>query len=62
MSEGIYNDYDEKTYCNDELQIIFDKYTTWMQNNGQAPEVSHIKDIDESNIGHVVYHAELMDE
>jgi len=61
MSEGIYNDYDEKTYYNDELQVIYDKYFTWCQNNNQTPEVAHIKDIDESNISHVVYHAELVE-
>ena len=61
MSEGIYDEYHDRTYHNDELQVIFDKYVTWCKNNGQKQEVSHIGDIDESNIGHVAYHANMVE-
>jgi hypothetical protein len=58
--KGIYDSFHEETYYQDELFLIYDKYLTWCHNNNQDPEVTHIKDIDESNIAHVAYHANLV--
>jgi len=55
----IYDDYSERHLSYSQVQSMLKKYLKWCKQNKQQPEVKTMDDIDESNIGHVVYHAEL---
>ena len=56
----IYDDYSEIHWTIEEVQSMLEKYLQWCRQNNLTPEVSTINDINENNIGHVVYHAGLI--
>jgi len=57
----IYDSYSEKTYTIIQVHYFLNKYLLWCKKHKQKPEVRTIDFINEDNIGHVVYHAELLD-
>lgn len=56
----MYDDYHETNYTNTEVAELFEKYLLWCEQNNQTPEVTELEHVDESNIGHVAYHAKMV--
>ena len=56
----IYDDYHETWYTREEVETLYDKYLQWCSENNHEPEVDDIEYIDENNISHVAYHANLI--
>ncbi len=56
----LYDEYHDEYYDNTQVQNLFSDYLTWCENNNQTPEIKHISEIDEANIGHIAYHANLI--
>ncbi len=57
----IYDDYEEKDHTEVEVQRFYKLYRLWCVQNNQHPEVEHLDEISELNIGHVVYHARIQE-
>ena len=55
----MYCDYYEQVFNNDEIEEAFSFYERWSKSNNQPMEVPTAEDVDETNIGHVMYHAEI---
>ena len=55
----VYSSYYEKNITPAQAEIALGYYHTWCEKNGQTPEVIRAVDIDENNICHVLYHAEI---
>ena len=58
--QTIYDDYHDRAYSQSQVVEYLDKYLQWCETNNQEPEVTTLEEINEQNIGHVVYHAELV--
>lgn len=56
----MYDNYREIYYTKDEVLNLFNKYLLWCLKNDQTPEVNDLQEVDGNNIGHVVYHANLL--
>jgi len=59
-SKEIYDDYSEKYWTVKEVQFMLQEYLQWCKDVYLTPEVSKLEDVNESNIGHIVYHAEIL--
>lgn len=55
----ILNDYDWEEYSKEELELAFPYYLDYMEKKELEPEVNSVDEVDEFNIAHVIYHAEL---
>ena len=61
MTEAyIYDDYYEIYLTEDEVELALEMYLKWCQVNDVLPEVTEISQINDYNIGHVTYHANLV--
>jgi hypothetical protein len=56
----IYDDYHEIYLTEDEVETCLEKYLEWNKINNSLPEVTDIEQINDHNIGHVTYHANLV--
>jgi len=55
----MYSDFYGRSFTRYEIKEAFDKYLEWCKKNNQKPEVTKASDINENNIAHVIYHAEI---
>jgi hypothetical protein len=55
----LYSDYYEREFNSVEIGIALNHYLDWCRAKGSSPEVSQLNEIDDRNIDHVLYHAEL---
>ena len=56
----LYDDYHEEYYTPEEVLSLYEKYLTWCKQNNQTPEIEDVEFVDENNIGHIAYHADLV--
>ena len=56
----LYDDYHDMEYTDSEVVVLFDKYTKWCKENNQIPEVTNLYFVNKLNIGHIAYHANLI--
>jgi len=57
--DAIRDDFYEKDWPVSELAGLLTRYRDWCSRNNQLPEVESVEEINESNISHVAYHAEM---
>jgi len=55
----MFDEYHETHFDEDEIEAHLKKYLLWCKENNQTPEVTKLEEVDENNISHVVYHADL---
>ena len=55
----MYSDFYGRNFDKRDLKEALDKYQEWCRDHNQEPEVTEISDINENNIAHVIYHAEI---
>lgn len=58
-NQSVYSDYFGRSFNSTEIGTALTFYLEWCNANRLLPEVSGLDEIDESNIDHVLYHAEI---
>ena len=56
----LYDNYHEKEYTDNEVELLFEKYLVWCFENNEKPEVTSLYFVNKLNIGHIAYHANIL--
>lgn len=57
----MYDDYHEREWTADQVDDLFDLYVQWCEENSETQEIDAACLINEGTIGHVAYHAAIVD-
>jgi hypothetical protein len=58
----MYDNYHETEYTPAKVHKLFNEYLRWCVENNEAAEITALEFVNESNIGHIAYHANLLND